>query len=95
MLQLGGYDSATTSDDQRLRVKDMLYDLAQWVDRDGNGEINYLEFMSAFQLVGKKNSLDSDDDSMAETAVKVLDQIVEGLCTFFYRNRWTLKHAFE
>ncbi|KAL1527253.1 hypothetical protein AB1Y20_015929 [Prymnesium parvum] len=92
MLQLGGYDSPSTSPEQRARVKEMLRDLADWVDRDGNGTINYLEFMSAFQLVGKQAS---SDDSASQAAITALNQIVESLCTFFYRHRWTLKHAFE
>ena len=71
----------------------MLSDLAAWVDRDGNGEINYMEFISAFQLVGR--SVEGDFSSAETAPVNVLDELVGNLCSFFYRHRWTLKSAFE
>ena len=46
-------DQGGRSEEERSRVNEMLRDLAVWVDRDGNGEINYMEFMAAFQLVDR------------------------------------------
>ena len=110
MLRLGGYDTAGHTAEQLGRVKEMLRDLAEWVDRDGNGEINYMEFMAAFQLVdrggqaaGAATAEDAEGGMQqggartepADSPVALIDQLVENLCTFFYRHRWTLKHAFE
>lgn len=36
-----------------------------------------------------------EDDGEDRSAKEALDTVVENLCSFFYRNRWTLKHAFE
>ena len=51
MLKLGGYNKEGVSAEARAKMETMLLDLAAWVDADGNGRINYLEFTEAFRLV--------------------------------------------
>jgi len=85
MMRLGGQATAAP-DGQTDRVSKMLIELARWVDRDGNGKINYLEFISAFRRA-------APSDSAAQP--KPMEHLLEHLCALFYRHRWTLQHAFE
>lgn len=99
MLSLSGHDEASTKREHQERVTTMLHDLAAWVDRDGDGKIDYLEFISAFRI-GAKATEDGASRSSAPTAVateatEAIDMLLEHLCSFFYRHRWSLKHAFE
>ena len=101
MLALSGHDAAVTSDEQQQRVTKMLEDLAAWVDRDGDGKINYLEFIAAFRIGAPKPMdivvapADPAPLAVAPPATEAIDMLLEHLCTLFYRHRWSLKHAFE
>jgi len=107
MLKLGGHDDASGSAEQRERVRTMLLDLAKWVDRDGDGQINYLEFIAAFRLRPPASSTSGADGGGAPTAAlppkgglalaagDAVEELLEHLCALFYRHRWSLKHAFE
>jgi len=97
MLSLSGHGEpqSSLSSEQQERVVAMLQDLAAWVDRDGDGKINYLEFISAFR-VGTKNSTAHANVSAPVPAVTdAINMLLEHLCSFFYRHRWSLRHAFE
>jgi len=99
MLSLSGHDEASTKRDHQERVTTMLHDLAAWVDRDGDGKIDYLEFISAFRIGAKATedgaSRSSEPTAVATEATEAIDMLLEHLCSFFYRHRWSLKHAFE
>ena len=77
----------------------MLRDLAAWVDRDGDGKINYLEFISAFRLSAiKSGEMPPGEEASpvsAPAAADAIDTLLEHLCSLFYRHRWSLKRAFE
>ena len=96
MLALSGHEAAAATPEQQGRVNTMLQDLAAWVDRDGNGKINYLEFISAFRIGGRAPA-DAGDSAppAASVATEAIDVLLEHLCSLFYRHRWSLKHAFE
>ena len=99
MLALSGHDDANATQEQRERVTSMLRDLAAWVDRDGDGKINYLEFISAFRIGSRGGTADAPSAAPAATpepdATEAIDMLLEHLCSLFYRHRWSLKHAFE
>ena len=107
MLSLSGHDEASTTPEQQERVTSMLQDLASWVDRDGDGKINYLEFISAFRI-GSKGGITAGVEAMdmadapelepsppSGAATDAIEMLLEHLCSLFYRHRWSLKHAFE
>jgi len=85
MMRLGGQATAA-AEGQTDRVSKMLLELARWVDRDGNGKINYLEFISAFRPA---------TPSQVAKPPAPMEHLLEHLCALFYRHRWTLQHAFE
>lgn len=109
MLRLSGQDAASSTPEQHERVTTMLRDLAHWVDRDGDGKIDYLEFISAFRVKDSSaaiGDLGSDgpggalEDGHGPSAghdkeATAIDRLLEHLCSLFYRHRWSLKHAFE
>ena len=57
MLKLSGHDDVNSTPEQKERVRTMLLDLAAWVDRDSDGKINYLEFISVIGLGGSESHL--------------------------------------
>jgi protein phosphatase len=103
MLRLSGQDGAASTPEQHERITTMLRDLANWVDRDGDGKIDYLEFISAFRVrdASSAGTPPSAYDSATPSAYDsgdnetAIDLLLEHLCTLFYRHRWSLKHAFE
>ena len=101
MLKLGGHDDSSGTAEQRDRVRTMLLDLAAWVDRDGDGMINYLEFISAFHIgppappTGGEDMDNASTSALASAAGSAVEELLEHLCALFYRHRWSLKHAFE
>jgi len=90
MLKLSGHDGAGGTAEQQERVRTMLLDLAAWVDSDGDGKINYLEFISAFRI-GPSNGPFAKQEKEGGS----VEDLLEHLCALFYRHRWSLKHAFE
>jgi hypothetical protein len=96
MLSLSGHGEpqGSLSSEQQERVVAMLQDLAAWVDRDGDGKINYLEFISAFR-VGTTGSKVQIASAPVPAVTDAINMLLEHLCSFFYRHRWSLRHAFE
>ena len=64
-----------------------------WLDRDGDGRINYFEFISAFRVSPAGAEADEAAAAAADESLGtvVLDQLLEHLCALFYRHRWSLK----
>jgi hypothetical protein len=96
MLSLSGHGEPQGSlpSEAQERVVAMLQDLAAWVDRDGDGKINYLEFISAFR-VGTTGSKVQIASAPVPAVTDAINMLLEHLCSFFYRHRWSLRHAFE
>ena len=73
-----------------------IVELAKWVDFEGQGYINYLEFMEAFRFIDQGEGQDAlmprSEDACDDS---VWGQMREGLCSFFFKHRWTMLRTFE
>jgi len=72
----GVFDLTTPSGE--LVTMDYFYQGAKALDTDGNGRINYLEFLSGFQ----------PGDSHGEA---LLDELYENICTVLFRHHQTIR----
>lgn len=103
MVQLGGYEVANLSPDQKASIEQMLLDLAAWVDQKGSGTIKYMDFIDAFQILddvehsvrGGPEAGDEVSSAQEALGLGAVSQLMEQLCSLFFQHRWSMQRAFE